>query len=269
MDVGKTKKIIPLLSIITGISLILIGLSTILFYIYAVIESVMQADKSGIYWLLPFLFIGLFMAAAGVFILIIGIKSFRSERHYRLAGQSLSVLFILFLISISAMYLSERDADHQRTEWDRLQSKSAKHQKVASVLITSVDETGLDLSIQTVGEIGGSYTLFLKLSNHQAEFKEFYFDLLLNDTENEFQRRITFDDIFSKCFNEFKNSNVYVCTENAGTRNSKFDIIAALKPDQLKEDLFPIDKSSESKTSFYLDTMNENGVVRVLQVRHN
>ncbi|MGF1670326.1 MAG: hypothetical protein ACFCU6_07755, partial [Balneolaceae bacterium] len=76
------------------------------------------------------------------------------------------------------------------------------------------------------------------------------------------------EDLFRKCLSEFKNSNIYICTENAGTRNSEIKIEAAVIPVALDRNvLFSIEPAPSGIASIFLDTFNDNGEVQVQHIR--
>jgi signal transduction histidine kinase len=262
------KRHLSTLSIVAGMFLTIIGLVAISLYVYSSVVSLAQTDKSAIFWFLPFLFIGTTLVGAGVYFIYIGIKSFKNEFFYQLSVKSLAALSIIILISFTAIIISELSANKNGKAGTDRDLQTENHQEVTGIEITDTDETKVNISVKTHGENSGDYQFTLKAYNNQAVFLELSYDVTLNRSENELFRIIRFEDLFRKCLSEFKNSTIYICTENAGTRNSEMKIEAIIKPLQNSDAKFSIsDLTSTGTASIYLDTFNDNGMVQVQHIR--
>ncbi len=205
---------------------------------------------------------------AGVYLLYIGIKSFKNEFFYQLSVKSLAVLSIILFISFAAILISEYTANKNDEALTSSNLETAAHQKVTGIEVTDADETKLNVSVKTHGEHSGPYQFTLKAYNNQAVFLELSYDITLTQTENELFRTIRFEELFRKCLSEFKNSTIYFCTENAGTRNSEMKIEAAVIPAGLDRNvLFSTEPAPSENASIFLDTFNDNGEVQVQHVR--
>ena len=95
------QKLISIFSILSGIIFALMGMLGIGVYLFSGIAVLDQPDKSIIFWYIPILICGIIFLAAAVYFMIIGFRSFRgNEDSYKLAKNSLIILFILFFILI-------------------------------------------------------------------------------------------------------------------------------------------------------------------------
>ena len=95
------QKLISKFSILLGITLSLMGMLGIGFYLFSGIAALDQPDKSELFWFLPFLFFGIMLVGGGVYFFIIGIRSGKgSESNYKLAKNSLILLTLLIAFII-------------------------------------------------------------------------------------------------------------------------------------------------------------------------
>jgi hypothetical protein len=107
MMVLNNQKLIPLLSILSGIALALIGLLGIGSYAYSGITALNKPDKSELFWFLPLLFFGIMLIGGGVYFTIIGIRSRGgNESDYKLAKNSLIIFTLLIIILLAIGILS-------------------------------------------------------------------------------------------------------------------------------------------------------------------
>jgi heme/copper-type cytochrome/quinol oxidase subunit 1 len=96
------QKLIAIFSTLSGIILTLMGMLGIGFYLYSGLTSLDQPDKSGLFWFLPFLFIGIILVGGGVYFFIIGIRSRKGDKSdYMLAKVSIIIFSILIIIVIA------------------------------------------------------------------------------------------------------------------------------------------------------------------------
>jgi len=96
-------KLIPISSILSGILLALCGIFGVSFYLNSVISSVDQADRSSIFWFLPFLFIGIILVGGGVYFFIIGIRSLKGGKSDYLLAKNSVIILTLFMIIIAVI----------------------------------------------------------------------------------------------------------------------------------------------------------------------
>jgi hypothetical protein len=251
-------------AIIAGLLLVLTGIVAIGFYILTVIESLDQADKSGIFWLLPFAFIGIFLLLLGIYFLTIGVKSINNQEYQRTAFVSVTTLGICLLLLLTGLYVSEYSADKVREEMMKEEAMLNELQRLTSLSILEANTEGLTVSVATHGSHSGNYTLHLRVFNSQANFWESFSTIELNLNENEIVRHISFNEIFSKCSGEFRNSgSVYVCVNNTGTNNRGFTLSAKLSSTEFNDSELA---DSFGETSFYLDTFTKNHSVSIQKV---
>ena len=101
MEMINKHKLISISSILSGILLALCGIFGVSIYLHTVISSVDHADRSSIFWFLPFLFIGTILVGGGVYFLIIGTRSVKGgESDYLLAKNSVIILTLFIIIII-------------------------------------------------------------------------------------------------------------------------------------------------------------------------
>jgi hypothetical protein len=258
------NNLISISAIIAGLLLVLTGTVAIGFYILTVIESLDQVDKSGIFWLLPLAFIGIFLLLLGIYFLTIGVKSINNQEYQRTAFVSVITLGICVTLLFAGLYVSKYSADKARADIMKEEAMLKELQRLTALSIMEANTEGLTVSVATHGSHSSNYNLHLLVFNSQANFWESISTVELNLHENEIVRHISFDEIFSKCSSEFKNSaSVYVCVNNAGTRNTKFIISAKLTADEfINTEL----ASSILETSFSLDTFTQNHSVSIQKV---
>ena len=98
----NNRKVISIISIAAGITLIISGLFGSIFYILTVIESSNLADKSLIFWYLPFLLFGIMFIIAGTVYAMMGFKSFNGNES---AYKSTRVLLIILSAMIILIFI--------------------------------------------------------------------------------------------------------------------------------------------------------------------
>lgn len=102
------QKFISIATLVSGIVLIISGLFSTGFYISAVFESIYIADKSAIFWFIPFLMIGFIIVVVGFFFSLVGYRSLRGDE--RAVKESkymmISILILILLLIIVAAYNS-------------------------------------------------------------------------------------------------------------------------------------------------------------------
>lgn len=260
----RRSNLIALSAIMAGILLVLTGVTAIGFYILTIIESLQNVDKSGIFWLLPIAFIGIFLITLGIYFLIIGVKSINDEKYQRTALVSVIALGTCSILLFAGLYVSEYSADKIRQDMINEEAMIQELQRLTALSIMEANTEGLTVSAITLGSHIGNYNLHLRVFNSQSLFWESFSTVELNQNENELVRYISFDEIFSKCSGEFKNSSsIYVCVNNAGTSNSKFTLSAKLSAADFNSTEL---SGSIAETSFYLDTFTENNSVSIQKV---
>jgi len=98
----NNRKVISIISVAAGITLIILGLFGSIFYILTVIESSNLSDKSLIFWYSPFLLFGFMFIIAGIFYTVFGFKSIKGNEA---AYKSTNVLLIILLAIILVIFI--------------------------------------------------------------------------------------------------------------------------------------------------------------------
>ncbi len=151
----KISRFIPTISIISGTLIILGGLSLIGFYIYAVVHSLDQPDKSLIFWYLPFVFFGLLLNATGAYFIAIGKKARTEPDFFRLSRNSLIVLGGVIIMTSVFIRIGENRADQTRNELQvQHQIRSDLH-TLDEVRFENLTTNGFTLYIyKSIGKLG-------------------------------------------------------------------------------------------------------------------
>lgn len=267
-----SRKFIAACSIIAGVLLCLLGITSIGFYIYSVIESFNEADQSVIFWYLIFVIMGITLVGTGGYFIWIGYQSHKGEETYAgLAKYSLSGLGTILIILILFGIFSERAADKRRSE----RIKEEEIQKfltdemhhIDQIEIDEFNKTGFSFSVHISDGMEGNYRLNTSIYNSQAVFLEETKEVSLGSPKTRITRRISFDRLFQKCFDEFKESNIYVCIEGTGAK-SFFTLESQLilikdKEQRITQIRDKAELVSVEKTEFSMDTFTKNRQVEV------
>lgn len=272
------QKLISTISIIVGTVLIIVGLFSAGFYVKTVIDSLSQADQSLIFWFLIFLFMGIGLLAVGIFFIITGVMSLRGNvSAYKVVKYSLIVFVIVLSILIISIIINsiklEKNETH-RTQQEEIESYlNDRMQKIKLIEITDNDEIGFKLLIKTTGGLEGKYALQISINDEQATFLELAESINFDSNIQTIQKKVDYINLFQKCFNELKESNVYVCVESAGTSGIKFEINAKLiLIEDNEEKMKNLDNNynleqSNVETEFIVDTFTKDGKVVVEKFR--
>ena len=92
-------------------------------------------------------------------------------------------------------------------------------------------------------------------------------EIELDNSKTKLIRHVSFEQLFQKCFDEFQESNIYVCIDNTGAK-SFFTLesqLTLIKDKQKKINNIKNNVSlrSAEKTEFTMDTFTENMKVKV------
>lgn len=261
-----SQKLIPVLAITAGALLLITGVGFVFAYANSALEVWNSPDQSVLFWYLPLLFMGFISSASGIYFLLIGIKSFSQPPYHKLASSSLIILSVLIAVLSLFVIIQNYRAEKFRAKIVDQQKILAGLQKIRRISVTDADADGMLLQLYTNGTHTGRYRLSLQVKNQRTDFMEFHKNIRLDSTDNHLTEYIPFDTLFDICKDEPVNTRIYVCVENAGTSNSEFNIRAQLQPEpeDLNDPYQP--DSSENTASFFLDTIHENGTVRITSV---
>lgn len=267
------KQFISICSVIAGAILTLLGLGSIGVYVYSVIQVMDQADRSIIFWYFILVIIGFFLIGVGIYFVIIGFRAYRGKKSdARLVTYSLGVLGTVLIVLILAGLYNEKITEQQRAE--RLEQDQiiehlqAEMHRIEQVKIEQFNENSFTFRISVSEGLEGDYVLHLKIYNSQAAFLEESKEITIDSGSTQIKRQVSFEQLFSKCADEYSDSNIYVCIENTGAK-SFFTIESELtlikdKENTISEidDLAAILKSL-GETEFALDTFTKNRTVQV------
>lgn len=266
------RKFIAVCSIIAGVLLFLLGITSIGFYIYSVIDVLDKADQSVIFWHLVFVFMGIALVGTGSYFIWIGYKSHKGEEKYKeLAKYSLGGLGAVLIVLILSGIFSEWSADKKRferiKEEEMQKSLAAEMHHIDRIEIDEFNQTGFSFSVHISDGMEGSYRLSTSIYNRQAVFLEKTEEVSLTSSKTRITRFISFNQLFQKCFDEFQGSNIYVCIEYTGAK-SFFTLESQLilikdKEQKITKLRDKIELTSAGKTEFSMDTFTKNQEVEV------
>ena len=266
-----SRKFIAISSVTVGVLLVLLGITSIGFYIYSVIDVLNKADKSIIFWYLVFVLIGITLVPAGIYFIWIGYKSSKEENYTGLAKYSLGGLGAIILVVILSVTFREWSADKTRAERIKQEevqkSLAAGMHHIERIEIDEFDQTGFSFSVHISEGEEGIYQLKTSIDDGQAVFLEEAEDIELDRSKTKATRYVSFEQLFQKCFDEFHESNIYVCIENTGAK-SFFTLESQLilikdKQQKITHIKNNVSMTSVGKTEFAMDTFTENMKVKV------
>lgn len=266
-----TRKFIAITSIIVGVLLSLLGIASIGFYIYSVIDALGKADQSVIFWYLIFVFIGITLVGTGIYFIWIGYKSNKEQNYTGLAKYSLIILSTIIGVLLLFGALSEWSADKTRSERIKLealqQSLAADMHYIERIKIDEFNQAGFSFSIHLSEGVEGSYRLKTSIDDGQTVFLEKAEEINLDSSETNVIRYVSFDQLFQKCFDTSLKSDNYICIENTGTK-SFFKIESQLtliidKHQKINNTKHNLSFTSMGKTKFSLDTFTKDMKVTV------
>ncbi|PWN07334.1 hypothetical protein DDZ15_03450 [Rhodohalobacter mucosus] len=247
--------------------MLFLGIASIGYYIYSVIDALDKADQSVIYWYLIFVFIGIPLVASGIYFILIGYKSSKEKNYTVIATYSLGALGVFIIFLILSGIISEWSADNtgsERSNQEELQkSPAAGMHHIEHIEINEFDQNGFSFTVHFSEGTGGSYRLEISINEGKTVFLEEAEEIELAGFKTEVTRYVSFDKLFQKCFDEFQSSNVYVCTENTGA-TSFFTLESQLFPiRENQQSINTMSTGSAEKTKFSLDTFTKEMEVRV------
>ena len=262
------KQIIPALSVITGILLVLGGVTLLISYINKAVESFGQADSSLVFWHIPILFLGLMLSVAGAFFITISFKARTEPALYRLSGNSLLVLPFVLILAATLVWIGEFRADQARANHQEQQRILSEIMDIQKVEIRNLTTQSFTLYLLTEGEQTGEYEMTVKVFDSQDELYEISELHLMNSPGYEITTEHTFDNIFEACADSNSKNLSYFCVDNAGTNSAELKISVTLKPRSLEKiELLPDDVETSWTTSLVLDTKTQNGLVNIETIK--
>lgn len=266
-----SPKFIAISSIIAGVLLFLVGITSIGFYIYSVIDVLNKADRSIIFWHLIFVSMGITLVVLGIYFIWLGYTSSKKKNYVGLAKFSLGGIGAIIVVFALSGIFSEWSADKTRSERIKQEevqkSLAAEMHLIERIEIDEFDQTGFSFSVHISEGLKGSYQLKTSIDNRQTTFLEETEEVNLESTKTRFVRYVSFEQLFQKCFDEFLGSNIYVCIENAGTK-SFFTLASQLTLIKDEQQIITnlknnVSLTSVGKTKFSMDTFTKNGDVKV------
>jgi hypothetical protein len=262
------NRFIPILSVTAGLLLVIGGLLLAGLYINTVVHSVGEADSSLIFWYIPIFFLGIMMSAAGVYFIAIGYRARTNPDLYKLSKNSLAVLLLVFILTITFVWIGEFRADQTRKELQEQHRILSDLMEIENVEFLNLSKDAFSLHTSISGEQTGEYELIVNIFDSQDELYQTSELHQLNTTENEIITEFTFDQIFEACMDANTTNRSYFCVDNAGTSNTELNIKITLKPHTLNNiQLQPADVETSWTTSLILDTMTRNGLVNVESIK--
>lgn len=266
-----SRKFLTAISIFVGIVLLLLGVASIGFYIYSVVDALDKVDQSVIFWYLVFVLIGFKLVAGGIYLIWTGYKSRKEENYAVLAKYSLGVLGTIIIVMMLFGTFSEWSAD--KTLSDRVmqeevqKSLAAEMHQIERIVIDEFDQSGFSFAVHISEGAKSNYRLETSIGDDQAVFLEEAEEIQLDSSKTKVIRYVSFEQLFQKCFDEFQGSNIYVCIENTGAK-SFFTLESQLiltkdKQQKITNISNNVSLTSAGKTEFSLDTFTENMEVKV------
>lgn len=262
------NRFIPVLTIIAGVLLVTGGLLLVGFYIYTVVQSLGQADSSLIFWYIPIVFLGLMLSAAGVFFIAIGYKARTKPALHKLSKNSLIVLLLVFILTVTFVWIGEFRADQTRKELQEQHRVLSKLMEIEKIEFLNISTEEFTLRTSITGEQTGEYEMTVNIFDSQDALYQTSELHKLNNLENEIITELSFDQIFEACRNDNSTNRSYFCVDNTGTSNTKLNIKITLTARSLNNvELQPADVETSWTTSLILDTMTRNGFVNVESIK--
>lgn len=270
-----SRKFTAITSIVAGVLLFVLGIASIVFYIYSVVDAPDKANQSVIFWYFVFVLIGITLVAAGFYLIWIGYKSRKDDNYAALAKYSLGLIGAIIIVLILTGTFREWSVDKTRSEIinqeEVLKSLTAEMHHIEQIKIDEFDQTGFSFEVHISEGAEGSYRLETSIDDGQAIFLENTEEIKLESSKTKIIRYVPFDELFQKCFDEFMKSNMYVCIENTGARTF-FTLESQLILIKNKQQTINNIRNNESltsagKTEFSLDTFTKGKEVKVSDFR--
>ncbi|HMB97531.1 MAG TPA: hypothetical protein VKM36_03550 [Balneolaceae bacterium] len=266
-----SRKFIAIISIIAGVLSFLLGAASIGFYIYSVVDALEKADQSAIFWYFVFVLVGITLVAAGIYFIWIGYKSQKDENYAGLAKYSLGGLAVIIVVFILSGTFRDWSADKTRSERIKQEevekSLEAGMHHIELIEVDEFDQTGFSFSVHISEGAEGGYRLKTSIDDGQAVFLEKAEEIELGSSKTKVIRYVSFEQLFQKCFDEFQESNIYVCIENTGAK-SFFTLESQLILSKDKQQTITNIRNNEElistgKIEIAMDTFTENMEVKI------
>lgn len=266
-----SRKFVVAISIVVGVVLFLLGIASIGFYIYSVVDALGKADQSVIFWYLIFVLMGITLVGSGLYFVWIGYKSSKEKNYAGLTKYSLVVLGAIIVVLILSGTFSEWYADKTRSERIKQEevqkSLAVEIHQIKLIEIDEFDQTGFSFAVHVSEGAEGSYRLKTSIDDGQAVFLEEAEEIELDSSKTMLIRYVSFKQLFLKCFDEFQGSNNYVCIENTGSKTFftlETQLILIKNKQQITKNLMNNESlTSVGKTKFSLDTFTNDMEVKV------
>lgn len=266
-----SRKFIAISAAILGVLLIFLGITSIGFYLYSVMDVQDNADQSAIFWYLIFVLIGIILAGTGIYFIRIGYMSYKDKNYTGLTAYSLVGFAAIIITLIFTGTIREWSTDKMRSERleqeDIHSSIAADMHHIEQVVIDAFDETGFRYSVHISEGAEGRYQLITTVSDGQATFLKESEEIGLERSGKKVIRNVSFEELFESCLGEFQDSDMYVCIENTGA-TTFFTLESQLIPIKGQQQTmtglrYDNRLVSVGKAEFSLDTFTENMEVKI------
>ncbi len=264
------KKIVAVFSIAVGMLLFLISFCSIGFYIYTALQVWGKPDTSLLFWYSFLLIFGIIFFLAGVYFIFIGLQVFRGNAgFYKINKYSLILFFAVLALLIGYSTLTGNRLKKQEEVRVQLESKRADIEKSMHTIKSADlqnDVNGINLSVLTTDGAAGEYDLHITITYNRKVYLDTNKRITLSTQEEQLNTKISYPDLFKKCFEDQSYASEYICVNNTGTSNSMFDVVATFSYSGFKEQSQLDDNillQDTKELSFTANTMNKNGKVEV------
>ncbi|WP_027715247.1 hypothetical protein [Desulfuromonas sp. TF] len=268
-----SRPLLSLFAILAGAVLVLLGLACVGLYLVAVLTALGHPDRSVIFWYLPFPLIGIPLAMAGIYFVMIGVRAYRDPgRPFAQLRYSLLALVLVALLEGGLLALDQVQTDRQRQAMIRQEEVASTladgMHKVAGVKIVSHDAEGFTFAVTIDQGIPGSYRLETEVADSQAVFLEDSQVVNLGGDGVTISRQIPFEKLFGKCADAFRGTNIYVCIDNTAatsvfTIRSRLMLLADAEGSKAEIEHLRPELTSAGSAGFILDTRTGPWGVRV------
>lgn len=270
--------LVSFLTIAIGGMILFAGLAGVVFYVSSAVGSAGEADRSGLFWFLPILFLGLGGMATGVMLLVLGVGAARgSAVCVRISRGALIVIPLIALVLVGLFHMSERSSQREREA--RLAQSAERERIVAGMQqihrldIHEQSDDAIALNVATTGGLAGSYELRLKVETSRGVLYRQISHVRLESSMTSIRRSIPYRELFARCFDDTGSGEFFVCVEGAGTANTRFRLEAVLlllrTAGNTRVDIQdnPEVFSTSSSASFFMDTFAHGDRVEIESFR--
>lgn len=251
-----------------------VGLAGISFYVSYAVESTGEGSRSGLFWYLPILFLGVGGVVAGILLLVVGICAGRgSVVCVRIGYGVLVVVPLIALALLGLSHVSERSAQRER---EARKARSAEIERILAEMhqihrltVREQPDGAVALNITTTGGLAGFYELRLKVDTSRGTLYRQASRMRFESSVANIQRSVTYDALFARCFDDADSNEFFVCVQGAGTANIRFELEAELRllraAGNTRMDIQngPEMFNNSASVNFFMDTFTRSGQVEI------